>query len=89
MEGIGRGTFFLKEDDILTKNYNPEQFVLFPEGIGIYYEQYAIDCGAAGEYIFVIPSAPPPEKWKSENQKNSIDFFALKCYYVIRDMEIT
>ena len=62
MEGIGRGTFFLKEDDILTKNYNPEQFVLFPEGIGIYYEQYAIDCGAAGDYIFVIPSAPPPEK---------------------------
>ena len=22
---------------------------------GIYYERYAIDCGAAGDYIFVIP----------------------------------
>ncbi len=55
MEGMGRGSFLLKEDDILSKNYDPEQFFLFPDGIGIYYERYAIDCGAAGDYLFVVP----------------------------------
>lgn len=55
MEGIGRGMFFLKTEDMLTENYDPEQFFLFPEGVGIYYERYAIDSGAAGDYVFVIP----------------------------------
>ncbi len=55
MEGAGRGGFLLKGEDVLTANYDPEQFFLFPEGVGIYYERYAIDCGAAGDYIFVIP----------------------------------
>ena len=55
MEGIGRGIFFLKDADALTKCYDPEQFVLCPDGIGIYYERYAIDSGAAGDYMFVIP----------------------------------
>lgn len=55
MEGIGRGTFLLKEKDVLTENYDPEQFFLFPEGIGIYFGRYAIDCGAAGDYMFVVP----------------------------------
>lgn len=55
MEGIGRGTFFLEEEDILTEEYDPEQFFLFQEGIGLYYERYAIDCGAAGDYLFIVP----------------------------------
>ena len=55
MEGIGNGRFLLQEEDILTEEYDPEQFFLFPEGIGIYYDVYAIDCGAAGDFIFVIP----------------------------------
>ena len=55
MEGIGRGTFLLKEKDVLTENYDPEQFFLFSEGIGIYFGRYAIDCGAAGDYMFVVP----------------------------------
>ena len=55
MEGASRGGFLLKGEDVLTANYDPEQFFLFPEGVGIYYERYAIDCGAAGDYIFVIP----------------------------------
>lgn len=54
-EGIGVGRRLLQEDDILTEEYDPEQFFLFPEGIGIYYNIYAIDCGAAGDFIFVIP----------------------------------
>ena len=41
--------------DELTEHYDPEQFFLFQEGIGIYYERYAIDCGAAGDYMFIIP----------------------------------
>lgn len=54
-EGIGDGRFFLQESDILTEEYDPEQFFLFPDGIGIYYDVYAIDCGAAGDFIFVVP----------------------------------
>ncbi len=55
MEGIGRGEFLLQNEDMLTENYDPEQFFLLPEGIGIYYGIYAIDSGAAGDYVFVIP----------------------------------
>lgn len=54
-EGIGDGRFFLQESDILAEEYDPEQFFLFPDGIGIYYDVYAIDCGAAGDFIFVVP----------------------------------
>lgn len=61
MESVGRGDglFFLREEDILTKEYDTGQFFLFPEGIGIYYRRYAIDCGAAGDYLFIVPY---PEK---------------------------
>ncbi len=55
MEGIGNGRFLLQEEDILTEEYDPEQFFLFPQGIGIYFDVYAIDCGAAGDFIFVVP----------------------------------
>ena len=37
------------------KYMEPEQFFLFPEGIGIYYERYAIDSGAAGDCLFIVP----------------------------------
>lgn len=55
MEGIGRGNFLLKEVDTLTENYDPGQFFLFVDGIAVYYRRYAIDCGAAGDYLFVLP----------------------------------
>ncbi|MDE6847187.1 MAG: DUF5050 domain-containing protein [Lachnospiraceae bacterium] len=59
MESIGRrgGTepFFLQDEDVLTEQFDPEQFFLFPEGVGLYYPIYAIDCGAAGDYVFIIP----------------------------------
>lgn len=54
-EGVGVGRWLLQEEDILTEEYDPEQFFLFPEGIGIYYDAYAIDCGAAGDFMFVVP----------------------------------
>ncbi len=54
--GDGYGAkFFLKDYDTLTAKFDPEEFFLFPEGIGIYYGRYAIDCGAAGDYVFIVP----------------------------------
>ena len=55
MEGIGRGTFLLTDRDLLTEDYDPEQFILCPDGIGIYYQRYAIGSGAAGAAMYVIP----------------------------------
>ncbi len=55
MEGRGRGTFMLREGNLLTEECEPENFLLFSEGIGIYYPRYAIDCGAAGDFLFIIP----------------------------------
>ncbi|MDE5698430.1 MAG: DUF5050 domain-containing protein [Lachnospiraceae bacterium] len=55
MEGIGNGWFFLTEENKMAEEFDPEKFFLFPEGVGIYYERYDIDCGAAGDYLFVIP----------------------------------
>lgn len=50
-----REKIFLKNEDVLTQEFNPEQFFLFPEGIGLYYEIGAIDCMAAGDYLFIVP----------------------------------
>lgn len=47
--------FFFRDEDVLTERFKPEQFFLFPDGIGIYYEIYAIDCGAAGDFLFIVP----------------------------------
>ncbi|MDE6914452.1 MAG: DUF5050 domain-containing protein [Lachnospiraceae bacterium] len=56
MEGIGwRESFFLKDFDLLTAVYDPEQFFLFPDGIGIYYGIYDIGCGADGDFLFIVP----------------------------------
>ena len=51
-EGI---KIFLKDEDILTEKFIPEQFFLFPEGVGLYYGRNAIDSTAAGDYLFVVP----------------------------------
>lgn len=54
--GEGYGVkFFLKNEDVLTERFIPEQFFLFPEGIGLYYEIFVIDSGAAGDYLFIVP----------------------------------
>lgn len=55
LEGKGNSWFFLRDENKLAKEFDLEKFFLFPEGIGIYYERYAIDCGAAGDYLFVVP----------------------------------
>ena len=55
MEGVGEGRFLLQEKDILTKNFDPEQFFLFPEGIGIYYDVYTIASWPDGDFIFLVP----------------------------------
>lgn len=55
LEGDKNGWFFLREENKLAEEFDPWKFFLFPEGVGIYYERYAIDCGAAGDYLFVIP----------------------------------
>lgn len=55
LEGDKNGWFFLREKNKLAEEFDPGKFFLFPEGVGIYYERYAIDCGAAGDYLFVIP----------------------------------
>lgn len=55
LEGRNRGWFFLRDENKLAEEFDPEKFFLFSEGVGIYYEQYAVDCGAAGDYLFVIP----------------------------------
>lgn len=47
--------FFLKDFDLLTAVYDPEQFFLFPDGIGIYYGIYDIGCGADGDFLFIVP----------------------------------
>ncbi len=53
-EGYGL-KFFLKNEDVLAERFIPEQFFLFPEGIGLYYEIFVIDSGAAGDYVFIVP----------------------------------
>ncbi|MDE7267916.1 MAG: DUF5050 domain-containing protein [Lachnospiraceae bacterium] len=55
MEGIGRERFFLENYDELTAKYDPQNFFLFSDGIGIYYEIYDIGCGAEGDYLFIVP----------------------------------
>lgn len=55
LEEDGNSWFFLREKNRLAEEFDPERFFLFPDGVGIYYERYAIDCGAAGDYLFVIP----------------------------------
>lgn len=35
--------------------YEPEQFYMLEQGLGVYYPCYAIECGAAGDFLFVIP----------------------------------
>lgn len=55
MECVWRGDFFLTTNDILTEKYHTDQFFLFPEGIGLYYQRNAIDSNAAGDFVFIIP----------------------------------
>ena len=45
----------MKNYDKLTEKYEPQNFFLFSEGIGIYYGIYDIGCGAEGDYLFIVP----------------------------------
>lgn len=55
MECVGSTSFFFRDYDILTEKYQVNQFFLCKEGIGLYYERFAIDSGAAGDYLFILP----------------------------------
>ena len=55
MEGIGNKWFSLDRNDSLMSKFDPTHFFVCSDGIGIHYERYAIDCGAAGDYLFVVP----------------------------------
>lgn len=55
MEGVGEGGLLLQEEDILTKKFDPEQFFLFPEGIGIYYGVYTITSWPHEDFMFLVP----------------------------------
>ena len=35
--------------------YEPQYFYMLEQGLGVYYPRYSIDCGAAGDFLFVIP----------------------------------
>ena len=60
-EGVGRGKFLLRDWDRLTEAYNPDQFFLFPDGIGIYYELHAIGSTADRDFLFIVPYEEFPE----------------------------
>ena len=45
----------MQEEDILTKKFDPEQFFLFPEGIGIYYGVYTITSWPHEDFMFLVP----------------------------------
>lgn len=55
MERIGKSWRYLGNYDSLAKLYDPTHFFVCSDGIGIHYERYVIDCGAAGDYLFVVP----------------------------------
>lgn len=49
------GKIFLEDYDILTASYEPQNFFLFSDGIGIYYGIYEIGCGGDGDFLFIVP----------------------------------
>lgn len=55
MERERWSSFFLREGNLLTNEFDPENFLLFSDGVGIYYPRYAIECGAAGDFLFIVP----------------------------------
>ena len=62
--------YFLKDEDILTEEFIPEQFFLFPEGIGIYYRAYAIGSGAEGDFVFIVPYPERNEAGQQEAEED-------------------
>lgn len=42
--------------------YEPEQFYMLEQGLGVYYPRYAIECGAAGDFLFMLPYKELAEK---------------------------
>lgn len=55
MECTENARLTLADNNILLSEYDPSQFYLSKEGIGIYYPRYAIDAGAAGDFLFIVP----------------------------------
>ncbi|MCM1259139.1 MAG: DUF5050 domain-containing protein [Roseburia sp.] len=54
-EGKRNEDFFLEEGNLLTNKYEPDNFLLFSEGLGIYYWEGAIGPNVAGDFLFIIP----------------------------------
>lgn len=52
--------YFLSQDYLFAERdtylwYDLWDFYMLEQGLGVYYPRYAIDCGAAGDFLFVIP----------------------------------
>lgn len=54
-EGLKNGEFFLGEGNLLTNKYKTDNFLLFSQGIGIYYPEGAIGPNAAGDFLYIVP----------------------------------
>lgn len=49
--------------------YEPRDFYMLEQGLGVYYPIYAIECGAAGDFLFVIPYEALYENGNYEESK--------------------
>lgn len=50
---LSQGEEYVWRDTYLC--FEPQDFYMLEQGLGVYYPRYAIDCGAAGDFLFVIP----------------------------------
>lgn len=50
---LSQGEEYVRRDTYLC--FEPQDFYMLEQGLGVYYPRYAIDCGAAGDFLFVIP----------------------------------
>lgn len=53
------GYFLSQGEEYVRRNtylcFEPQDFYMLEQGLGVYYPRYAIECGAAGDFLFVIP----------------------------------
>lgn len=61
---LSQGNEYVWRDTYLC--YEPRDFYMLEQGLGVYYPRYAIDCGAAGDFLFVIPYEDLSERISKE-----------------------
>lgn len=50
---ISQGKEYVRRETYLC--FETRDFYMLEQGLGVYYPRYAIDCGAAGDFLFIIP----------------------------------